>query len=101
MRGFAASIFFHPDCRLPVEASLSVPELHRVSGHPFGWPVADYTAGGESHPALKTRIQLLSAHKYTILEWKKQEGISTEIKNGGFCQIYCLGLYNQEHLFYN
>ena len=42
-----------------MEASLSVPEFHRVSGHPFGWPVADYTAGGESHPALKTRIQLL------------------------------------------
>ena len=43
-------IFFHPDFAPWVCASLSVPELHRVSR----FRLADCTADRDFHPALKT-----------------------------------------------
>ena len=36
-----------------IQTILSVLELHQISCHKKLWQVADYTAGGESHPAPK------------------------------------------------
>ena len=46
-------IFFHPDYTVGpgVSPSQRIPK----------YPVADFTASGESHPALKTKIQLFSS----------------------------------------
>ena len=42
-----------------IQTILSVPELHRFLRLT---PLADYTAGGESHPAPKTNMRLFSTH---------------------------------------
>ena len=36
-----------------------VPEFHRVSGYENSYPVADFTASGELHPALKTKYSVV------------------------------------------
>lgn len=41
-----------------IQTILSVLELHQISCHKKLWQVADYTAGGESHPAPKNDIYL-------------------------------------------
>lgn len=42
-----------------IQTILSVPESHRFLRLT---PLADYTAGGESHPAPKTNMRLFSTH---------------------------------------
>ena len=54
MRGPAALIFFHPDYTVG-------PGVAPGQRMPNGQPVADYTASGDLHPALKTKIQLFSS----------------------------------------
>ena len=46
-----------------------VPEFHRVSGHTFMCPVADCTASGEFHPALKTLDSVVLDYYMSI--WSK------------------------------
>ena len=48
MHGPAAIIFFHPDCNCWSRSCTGSADAERQ-------PVADYTASGESHPALKTK----------------------------------------------
>ena len=48
-----------------IQTILSVPELHRFV-QPRG-PLADYTAGGESHPASKTNIRLFTAQSIYLV----------------------------------
>jgi len=42
----------------------------------MAYPVADCTASGESHPALKTMIHLCFYRQYTTLPEKMQQGFS-------------------------
>ena len=42
-----------------IQTILLVPEFHRVSGY-RRYPVADFTASGELHPALKTKYSVVS-----------------------------------------
>ena len=54
MHGFPVLIFFHPDYTVG-------PGVAPGQRMPNGQPVADYTASGDLHPALKTKIQLFSS----------------------------------------
>ena len=49
-----------------------VPEFHRVSRRTKALRVADYTASGEFHPALKTWYSLVSARYYSTVLLKSK-----------------------------
>ena len=53
-------------------------------------PLADYTAGGEFRPALKTKIQFCSETQYTLPSAKMQAEIFRR-----------QALYRKERMFYN
>ena len=55
--GLTAFIFFHPDCHCWSRSSTGSAETIRL-------PVADYTASGELHPALKTKYSVVLLSVY-------------------------------------
>ena len=70
-----------------IQTILSVPESHRFLRPK---PLADYTAGGEFRPALKTKIQFCSERQYTTASVKMQAEIFRR-----------QALYRKERMFYN
>ena len=65
MRGPAALIFFHPDYTVG-------PGVAPGQRMPKGQPVADYTASGDLHPALKTKNSVVLRKQYTTAQHKMQ-----------------------------
>ena len=63
MRGPAALIFFHPDYTVG-------PGVAPGQRMPNGQPVADYTASGDLHPALKTKYSVVFRSLVYDASWK-------------------------------
>ena len=69
-----------------IQTILSVPESHRFLRPK---PLADYTAGGESHPAPKTNMRLFS----TCMVARRRAEVKRKIPMTGLYRDSCI-LYN-------